>query len=133
MQVQQYAQKIFFPDISRKFVLSGAKVLTNHTNDAWFFDTAAPYQHFMMNIFRAVENRKTVIISANSGISGIIDASGLIVERTPSSKNALVRGKFLQNDFKTFYVKYGDLFVKLCSVALIILILLMLYIRFRGK
>lgn len=104
----------FIPDISRRFVLSGAKVLTNHTNDAWFFDTAAPHQHFMMNVFRAVENRKDVIVSANSGISGIIEASGIIIDKTPSSKSALLKGTFHQNDFKTFYTKYGDVFVYLC-------------------
>jgi apolipoprotein N-acyltransferase len=115
----------FFPDISRRFVLSGAKVLTNHTNDAWFFDTAAPYQHFMMNVFRAVENRKDVTVSANSGISGIIEASGIIIDRMPSSKNALLKGAFYQNDFKTFYTKFGDVFVYLC-IGLIFFVLMFL-------
>lgn len=114
----------FFPDISRNFVLSGAKVLTNHTNDAWFFNTAAPHQHFIMNIFRAVENRKAVIVSANSGISGIVEASGVIVEKTSSSQNVLLTGKFLQNDFKTFYTKYGDLFVSACAGLLLALLIL---------
>ncbi|OEG71273.1 hypothetical protein ATZ36_15855 [Candidatus Endomicrobiellum trichonymphae] len=121
----------FFPDISRNFVLSGAKVLTNHTNDAWFFDTAAPYQHFIMNIFRAVETRKAVIVSANSGISGIIEASGVITEKTASSESMLLIGKFLQNDFKTCYTKYGDLFVNMCAGLLLVLILLELRIRIR--
>ncbi len=97
----------FFPNISRRFVLSGAKVLTNHTNDAWFFDTAAPHQHFIMNIFRAVENRKAIIVSANSGISGIIEASGVITEKTKSAESILLTGKFLQNNFKTFYTKHA--------------------------
>ncbi len=87
----------FFPDISRNFVLSGAKVLTNHTNDAWFFDTAALHQHFIMNIFRAVENRKAVIVSANSGISGIIEASGVVAAHTVSSESMLLTG----NSFRT--------------------------------
>ena len=64
----------FFPGLSRRFILNGAKILTNHTNDAWFFDSYAPYQHFVMNIFRAIENRKNVIVSANTGLSAIIDA-----------------------------------------------------------
>jgi apolipoprotein N-acyltransferase len=121
----------FFPDISRSFVLSGAKVLTSHTNDAWFFDTAAPHQHFIMNIFRAVETRKAVIVSANSGISGIIEASGVITEKTASSESMLLIGKFLQNDFKTCYTKYGDLFVNMCAGLLLVLILLELRIRIR--
>ncbi|GMO66902.1 MAG: apolipoprotein N-acyltransferase [Endomicrobiia bacterium] len=123
----------FLPDISRKFALLGAKVFTNHTNDAWFFDTAAPYQHFIMNVFRAIENRKHVIVSANSGISGIIEASGVIIEKTLSSKEVLLIGKFFQNDFKTFYTKYGDLFVNLCAILLLGLVLLRLGFIFSGK
>jgi apolipoprotein N-acyltransferase len=123
----------FFPDISRNFVLSGAKVLTNHTNDAWFFDTAALHQHFIMNIFRAVENRKAVIVSANSGISGIIEASGVVAEKTVSSESMLLTGKFLQNDFKTFYTKYGDLFVNMCAGLLLALVLLRLRMRIHNR
>ena len=123
----------FSPNISRKFALFGAKVFTNHTNDAWFFDTAAPYQHFMMNVFRAVENRKPVIVSANSGISGIIEASGVIVGKTLSSKEVLLIGKFFQNDFKTFYTKHGDLFVGLCVILLLGLVFLRLGFIVIGK
>jgi apolipoprotein N-acyltransferase len=118
----------WFPSISRRFALSGARVLTNHTNDAWFFDTAALPQHFAMNVFRAVETRKDVIVSANSGISGIIKASGAIVDRTPSSKGALLRGVFCQNDFRTFYTKYGDVFVYLC-IGLISFVLIPICLR----
>ncbi|MDR0401588.1 MAG: apolipoprotein N-acyltransferase [Endomicrobium sp.] len=108
----------FLPNISRKLASFGAEVFTNHTNDSWFFDTSAPYQHFAMNVFRAIENRKQVIISANSGISGIIDTSGVIIKKTPSFKGVLFIDYFFQNDFKTFYTKYGDLFVFICLVSI---------------
>ncbi|MDR1696239.1 MAG: apolipoprotein N-acyltransferase [Endomicrobium sp.] len=111
----------FFPQISRELCRSGAKVLTNHTNDAWFFDTAAPYQHFMMNVFRAVENRKYVLVSANSGVSGVVEASGRIISSTPASSEALIISEFFQNDFKTLYTSYGDIFIKLCVWILIFL------------
>ncbi|MDR1784506.1 MAG: apolipoprotein N-acyltransferase [Endomicrobium sp.] len=123
----------FLPSISRRFALLGAKVFTNHTNDAWFFDTAAPYQHFIMNVFRAIENRKSVIVSANSGISGIIEASGIIVGKTLPSKEILLVGKFFQNDFKTFYTKYGDLFVGLCAILFLCSVLLRLSFVVFGK
>ncbi|MDR0978175.1 MAG: apolipoprotein N-acyltransferase [Endomicrobium sp.] len=112
----------FSPDVARRFVLNGAKVLTNHTNDAWFFDTAAPYQHFIMNVFRAVENRKFVLVSANSGISGIIEASGLIIDKTNALERKLLIETFFQNDFRTFYTKFGDVFVKICFIALLLFI-----------
>jgi apolipoprotein N-acyltransferase len=114
----------FFPDIARDFVLNGAKVLTNHTNDAWFFDTAAPYQHFIMNVFRAVETRKAVLISANTGVSGIVEASGRIITMGPVFETGLIHSNFLQNDFITFYTKKGDIFTALAAVlAGIILII----------
>jgi apolipoprotein N-acyltransferase len=116
----------FFPDISRRFVLNGAKVLTNHTNDAWFFDTAAPHQHFIMNVFRAIENRKASLVCANSGISGIIEASGRIVISTPSSQETFINGKFLQNDFLSFYTLHGDVFVKICAIITLCLLVVML-------
>jgi apolipoprotein N-acyltransferase len=120
----------FFPDIARRFVLNRAKILTNHTNDAWFFDTAVPYQHFMMNVFRAVENRKFVLVSANTGISGIIESSGIIIDKTEVSKKELLNGTFFQNDFKTFYTKFGDVFVNICSI---VLLALLVFLRFKRR
>lgn len=116
----------FSADAARRFCLSGAKVLTNHTNDAWFFDTAAPSQHFTMNVFRAVENRKAVIVSANSGVSGIIEASGRIAAVSKVSEGALLSGEFLQNDYKSFYTVHGDVFMKVCAVILVFLLLIIL-------
>jgi apolipoprotein N-acyltransferase len=120
----------FFPEISRHFVLSGAKVLVNQANDAWFFDTAALEQHFIMNIFRAVENRKSMLVSANSGISGIIDTSGFVVSQTMSSKRVLLRGTFLQNDFQTFYTKHGDIFVHVCIYISLFIFFIMAVLHF---
>jgi len=116
----------FYPDISRQFCLNGARVLTNHTNDAWFFDTAAPYQHFMMNVFRAVENRKSVLVSANSGVSGIIESSGRIISYVPAEREALIISEFLQNNFLSFYTVHGDTFVRICILVLIFLFVMIL-------
>ncbi|MDR2709380.1 MAG: apolipoprotein N-acyltransferase [Elusimicrobiota bacterium] len=101
----------FFPDFSRQLVRSGAQIFTNHTNDAWFFKTAAPYQHFIMNIFRAVENRKMVLVSANSGVSGVIDVNGKVLQQMPIFADALIYTKARQNGYQTFYTKFGDIFV----------------------
>ncbi|MDR1952625.1 MAG: apolipoprotein N-acyltransferase [Elusimicrobiota bacterium] len=116
----------FYPDIARDFVLNGAKVLTNHTNDAWFFKTAAPHQHFIMNVFRAIETRKTILISANSGVSGAVEASGKIIYASAVFEAGIIPISFIQNDYKTFYVKYGDVFVLVCGIIFAICLLFVL-------
>ncbi|MDR2773119.1 MAG: apolipoprotein N-acyltransferase [Elusimicrobiota bacterium] len=123
----------FYPDISRAFVLNGAKVLTNHTNDAWFFKTAAPYQHFLMNVFRAIETRKTVLISANSGTSGAVEASGRIIYESEIFVEGIIPISFTQNDYKTFYVLHGDIFVLLCLVGFVLLCLTLLVSHHRRQ
>ncbi|MDR0985040.1 MAG: apolipoprotein N-acyltransferase [Endomicrobium sp.] len=110
----------FTPIVCRKFIFSGAKVISNHTNDAWFFNTSAPYQHFIMNIFRAIEIRKTILISANSGISGIIDDKGNIIKKSKVLNKSLIIGHFKQNNFNTFYAKHGDFFIFCCFLFIII-------------
>ncbi|MFA4905416.1 MAG: apolipoprotein N-acyltransferase [Candidatus Margulisiibacteriota bacterium] len=60
----------------------GAAFLLAVTNDGWFNDSAAPYQHFENGVFRAIENRKYFIQCANTGISGVIDPYGRIIKQT---------------------------------------------------
>lgn len=118
----------FFPDLSRKLVLNGAKILTNHTNDAWFFDSYAPYQHFVMNVFRAIENRKNVIVSANTGISAVIDSVGNIVKRTNLNENTTFTCEAYQNDIVTIYDKIGDVFCYLCMFFTMFIIVIVFII-----
>ena len=64
--------EIIFPDLVRRMAKEGANFLVTLTNDAWFGDSSAPYQHFSMAVFRAVENHRAVARAANTGISGLI-------------------------------------------------------------
>ncbi|GAB4534783.1 MAG: apolipoprotein N-acyltransferase [Thermodesulfovibrionia bacterium] len=116
--------EIIFPGLVRKFVNNGANLLVTITNDAWFGRTSAPYQHFSMAIFRAVENRTPVIRSANTGISGFIDARGRIIK-----KGGIFKEEVLSIDVsthvskKTFYTRYGDLFAFSCIIVTVMLML----------
>ncbi len=112
----------FFPNLSRQFVLNGAKILTNHTNDAWFFDSYAPYQHFVMNIFRAIENRKNIIVSANTGLSAVIDSAGNIINKTNINENISFTGEAYQNSIVTVYDKIGNMFSYMCALFTIFII-----------
>ena len=71
-----------FPHLLRADAGRGARVFVNLTNDGWYKDTWAPYQHFTVNVFRAVENRVTLVRAANTGISGVIDPYGVVLART---------------------------------------------------
>jgi apolipoprotein N-acyltransferase len=113
----QICYEIIFPDLSRAMVKNNAALLVNITNDAWFGTTSAPYQHFSMAIFRAVENRRALIRSANTGISGFIDPVGRVVEKTDLFKEAVVTRSVPLIRMTSFYTRFGDLFAIACVVA----------------
>ncbi len=105
-----------FPDLCRRFVKNGARFLVNITNDAWFGKTAAPYQHMQGSVFRAVENRVTVLRAANTGVSCIIDHTGKVLETVNlNGDDVFVDGYAAANItpnffIKTFYTRHGDVF-----------------------
>lgn len=91
-----------------------AQLLINITNDAWFGNTSAPYQHLSMTVFRAVENRLYLLRAANTGISAIIDPTGVIVSSTGLLETATIRANVKYLTGNTFYAAHGDLFALLC-------------------
>jgi apolipoprotein N-acyltransferase len=107
--------EIIFPDLCRKFVKHGANFLVTITNDAWFGRTSAPYQHFAIAIFRAVENRVFIARAANTGISGFIDPKGKIIEEGGIFTEEAINGTIRLMKDKTFYTLYGDVFAWVCS------------------
>jgi apolipoprotein N-acyltransferase len=115
--------EIIFPDLVRKFVDHGAGIMTTITNDAWFGRTAAPYQHFSMAVFRAVENRVPVARAANTGISGFIDAKGNILAASGIFTEAYLTQTLTPGSTKTFYTRYGDLFSYACLLFSVIMLI----------
>lgn len=109
-----------FPDLVRQFVKNGAQFIVNITNEAWFGETAAPYQFLAMSVFRAVENRVYVVRCANTGISCIIDPWGRVVDRVKdeTGRDIFVRGVLTGTvfpmDVRTFYTRFGDVFAGFC-------------------
>ena len=109
-----------FPEAARNYKRNRADLLVNITNDAWFGKTSAPYQHLSMTVFRAVENRLYLVRAANTGVSAVIDPTGLILSRTDLFERTVLRDKVKFIDESTFYAAYGDLFVYLCGLLLIV-------------
>jgi len=104
-----------FPVLSRGSVLAGAGLLVNITNDAWFGKTSAPYQHLEMTLLRAVENRVFLLRAANTGISAVIDPVGRVLKKTQLfTEDVLVADVSINNEMRTFYTIYGDVFAYIC-------------------
>ncbi|MCX5751538.1 MAG: apolipoprotein N-acyltransferase [Candidatus Saganbacteria bacterium] len=103
-----------FPGLIRKRVVKGAEVILVITNDAWFFNSEAPYQHLQAGVLRAVENRRYFIQSANTGISAIIDPWGRVVKQTQLNEQTILKGEFYPCRAKSAYTVTGDLFVFFC-------------------
>ncbi|HJO57913.1 MAG TPA: apolipoprotein N-acyltransferase, partial [Nitrospinaceae bacterium] len=117
--------EIIFPDLVRLPVKNGAEYLVNITNDAWFGKSAASYQHISMASLRAVENRTPIVRAANTGISGIIDATGEIRNTTELFTREFVVSEIAPNKGpRTFYSQYGDVFSYLCLILTIAISLL---------
>lgn len=110
------------------YVRKGAEVMTVITNDAWWKDTPGYRQHLYYASLRAIETRRDIARSANTGISAIINQKGEIVERTGWWEPAVIRGKVNLNDRVTFYVEHGDIAGRV-STFLFLLLLAALVIR----
>jgi len=111
-----------FPEISRKGMEKGAECIVVITNDAWFKRTAAPYQHNVISVFRAIENRTFVVRCANTGISSVIDPLGRIMEDTELYEDTVIYGDIYPHR-GTFYTLYGNLFSLLCLFCIITVII----------
>ena len=121
-------ESIFAP-LARKQTARGADYLVVMTNDAWFGRTSAPYQHFSQAVLRAVENRRTLIRAANTGLSGIILPSGRY-ETTLGLYEAgyqLVTAPELK--VQTIYLRIGDMAGRICFGLSLILMIMILFIR----
>lgn len=100
-----------FPEIARAHTRKGANILVNLTNDAWFGKTSAPYQHLAMAVFRAVENRRTMIRAANTGFSATIGPQGKIMMRSNLfCEETLKASVSIPDSPLTVYTRFGDLF-----------------------
>lgn len=115
-----------FPQIARRFVDKGSRLIVNLTNDGWYGRSAAPYQHLMMCRWRALENRRFLLRATNSGISAVIGPLGNLQSSGGLLTEELCRGKFAFIEASSFYTRHGDWFAGLCAIITLGLILLCL-------
>jgi len=109
------------------YVLNGAQFIAIITNDGWWGNTEGHRQHAMYASLRAIENRRSIARSANTGISCVINQRGEILQQTKFWERDGIRAEVNLNDKITFYAKQGDyLAMAAMSIAALLGLLLLL-------
>jgi apolipoprotein N-acyltransferase len=111
-----------FPSFHREAVRQGSELLTTITNDAWYGESSAPYQHFELAAMRAIEQGRYLVRSANTGFSGIVDPYGRVLLRTNLFETTAVVGEARFVQAKTVYATIGDL-AAFMSAAVVMFVL----------
>ncbi len=113
-----------YPRLARSSALAGSDVLTVLTNNGWFGEGGAAYQHAAHSVLRAVETRRPVIRVGNGGWSGWIDEYGNIRATLTNeagsvyfrgARSLTVTSDTRWTDRNSFYVEHGDWFVAVCA------------------
>ena len=133
-ELNKFGVLICFEDtlgyLRRNFAQAGADFFVNMTNDAWFKDTKAPFLHLQAAVFGCVENHRSLVRAANTGVSALVDPWGRIVTTVANvqGKKTFIEGTawgvLPLNHEKTFYTKYGDVFTYLCFLCILVAIVL---------
>lgn len=109
-----------FGDEVRQFADEGADVLVNISNDGWYGDTSAPWQHLNMVRMRAIENHRWVLRATNTGITAAIDPFGRVTAAAPRHIRTSLAVRFAYEEDLTLYAKYGDWFAYLCAAVAVV-------------
>lgn len=113
-----------FPADVREFVVNGAQVLINISDDEWYGESGASFQQWQMTRMRAIENHRWVLVATNSGITGAIDPAGRVVARAERNVRTAITVPFSPLSETTVYTGYGDVFAWICVVISILGVLL---------
>ena len=117
-------------DLTRQFVLRGADLLANVTNDGWFLRSAGSRQHLANAIFRCVENRRAMVRAANTGVTCLVNEFGRITQMLHNDEGSTFEEGTLIGDVNiataptlTFYTQHGELFAKVCAAFALMILL----------
>jgi len=122
-------------DLTRQFVLAGANLLANVTNDGWFLRSAGSQQHLANAVFRCAETRLPMVRAANTGVTCFINEFGRITQILRDENGSQFTEGVLMGEVAipidkrtTFYVRHGELFAE-CCVGISAMVLLFLGVR----
>jgi apolipoprotein N-acyltransferase len=121
-----------YGDYVSQYVRKGAQLLFIITNDGWWGNTPGHRQHLVYGRLRAIEMRRDIARSANTGISCFINQRGDISHQTKYWEDDAIKETMNANNEMTFYAKYGDGFYQLFYWASLLLFAYMIYKKFRS-
>jgi apolipoprotein N-acyltransferase len=105
-----------FGDEIRQLTQQGADVLINISNDGWYGNTSAAWQHLNMVRMRAIENHRWILRATNTGVTAAINPYGRVTAAAPRHQRTSIRVHFGYENDLTFYARYGDLFAYACAL-----------------
>ncbi len=98
------------PSLARAATSAGAEILINNTNDAWFGESAAPYQHHALAVLRAVENRRYLLRATNTGLTAVVDPTGKTTSHLkPFTKDAISTTVYATSRSTMYTTLIGDI------------------------
>ncbi|MDR0414537.1 MAG: apolipoprotein N-acyltransferase [Prevotellaceae bacterium] len=112
-----------FGQFYTEYVKKGATVMMIITNDGWWRNTPGHRQHLHYASLRAIETRRSIARSANTGISAIINQRGEVVQRTPWWTRTTLSGCINASEHITPYVRYGDVIGRVAGIAALLALL----------
>ena len=111
----------------------GANLIAIITNDGWWKDTPGYKQHVSFASLRAIENRRSIVRSANTGTSCFVNQRGDILQATKWWEEDVIRGTLNLNNEQTFYTLYGDVMGRSFAFVAVLLIIFTFVKRFKKK
>jgi len=113
-----------YGEFTAKTIRKGAGLIFVVTNDGWWGNTPGHKQHFLFSVLRAIETRRSVARSANTGISAFINQRGDVFQKTEYWVPAVIRQEINVNSKLTYYVKNGDYIARISAfVSALVLII----------
>ena len=126
-------------DLTRQFVLHGANLLANVTNDGWFLHSAGSEQHLANSVFRCVETRRPMVRAANTGVTCFVNEFGRVTQVLQDETGSTFTEGVLTGDVDipiarelTFYSRHGELFAQLCACVTLVAIAVRIALRQSG-
>ncbi|MBC8646472.1 MAG: apolipoprotein N-acyltransferase [Thermoanaerobaculia bacterium] len=125
--------EILYPVLAWTQVRAGANLLATISNDSWYGAAGAQAQHFAGAVLRSVENRRYLLRAAITGISGIVDEKGRILQELGENEEGIVRGRAALFGHRSVWTRWGFAFSGLCDALAAAALLLGLARWIKGR